>query len=327
MAVTVCDIHGPDDEVLPAMAVVTAAAAEQQGGLPPRPAERELAVRRTADPALDTRLLLAGDPGDPDGVGEVAFELDSNTHVAHIDIWVPRERRRQGFGSALLAAAEERARTAGRTLGMAQVNSPAPSGRAFFEAHGYVAGLVSHCNRLLLAEVDRSLVASWVADADPGFDLVLVDGHAPDHLVPPLLEAVAAINDAPTDDLDLEGEAFSPDRFRAMEAAVDASGHRRCTFLAQHRATGAGAGFTTVRWDPEEPTVVWQRGTAVLPHHRGHRLGRRMKAAMLQHVLAAAEGAREVQTENAGTNAHMLAINDALGFAPWAEEVVLQKPL
>jgi hypothetical protein len=45
------------------------------------------------------------------------------------------------------------------------------------------------------------------------------------------------------------------------------------------------------------------------------------------NLLATAAGAREVRTENAGTNAHMRAINDALGFLPWAEQVALQKRL
>ena len=329
MQVTCCSLADPDPDfdLLPAMAVVAAGAAEQQGGLAPKRAERELAGRRVPDPGMLTRLLVAGEPADPDGVGEVAFELDSNTHVAHLDVWVPRERRRRGIGSVLLAAAEDRAREAGRTLGMAQVESPAPSGRAFFEARGYAAAFVATCSRLLLEDVDRSLLAEWTAAPDPAYELVLIEGRAPDGLVAPLLEASSAMNDAPIEDLELEDEVLSTERLRSLEAIVAASGERRWTYLAVHRATGRGAGFTAVRWDPEQPSVVWQRGTAVTVPHRGHRLGRRLKAAMLLHVLAEAEGAREVRTENAGTNAHMLAINDALGFAPWAEQVVLQKHL
>jgi GNAT superfamily N-acetyltransferase len=330
MAVTsveICDLNGPDGLLLPAMAVITAVVAEQRGGLRPLAPERELARRRIPDPACEATFLVAGEPSDPDGVAEVAIELESNAHVAHIDIWVPEGRRRRGTGSVLLAAAEDRVRAAGRTLAMAQVDSPAPSGRAFFEAHGYAAALSSLCNRVLLDDVDRSLLDDWTAHPDPAYDLLLVEGTTPDHLVKPQLEAMAGINDAPIGDLEVEDEHFTAERLEAMERAVAASGQRRCTYLAIHRPTGQGAGFTTVRWDPEEPRVLWQRGTAVTRAHRGHRLGQRMKAAMLRHLLGTVEGAVEVRTENAGTNAHMLAINDALGFAPWAEEVVLQKHL
>lgn len=323
----VCDVHGPDADLLPAMAVVATVTAEQQGGLPPRPAPRELAVRRLVDAGEETQLLVAGDPADPDGVATLTFELGSNTHVAHIDVWVPEDRRRRGTGSSLLGAAEQWARVAGRTVGMAQVDSPAPSGLAFFEARGYVSAFRAVVNRVQLDAVDRSLLARWTEDPDPAYELVLLEGPVPDDLVLPLLQAMAGMSDEPYEDLDLDPRAATAEGIKGLEVLAGAAGQQRWTYLAVHVPSGEGAGFTSVRWDPDEPTVVWQRGTAVAPRHRGHRLGRRLKAAMLLHLLATATGAREVRTENAGTNAHMRAINDALGFLPEADQVVLQKRL
>lgn len=186
------------------------------------------------------------------------------------------------------------------TLVVAEVESPAPSGRAFFEARGYAAGLVALSNPVLLDDVDRSLLEAWVADPDPAYDLVLIDGRSPEHLVQPQLEALAGINDAPLRDIEVEDEVFTADGLAAVEKVVAALGQRRCTYLAIHRATGQGAGFTTVRWDPGEPAVLWQRGTAVSRAHRGHRLGRRLKAAMLLHLLATVPGAREVRPRTPG---------------------------
>ena len=186
---------------------------------------------------------------------------------------------------------------------------------------------MSSASRLLLEDVDRSLLEGWTADPDPAYELVLIDKPPPEALLPPLVQALAAMNDAPVEDLEVEDEVLTAERVEALEEMVVASGQQRWTYLALHPASGKGAGFTAVRWDPERPAVVWQRGTAVVPRHRGHRIGRRLKATMLLHVLERAAGAREVRTENAGTNAHMLATNDALGFAPWAEQVVLQKHL
>lgn len=327
VTVNLVGLDEPDDELLPAMAVITSAVAEQHGGLRPVPAERELARRRIRDPLRSSTFLIAGGRRDPDGAAELSLDLESNVHVAHVDVWVPEGRRRRGTGSALLAAAEDRARAAGRTLAMAQVESPAPSGRAFFEARGYAAALVGLCNRLMVDDVDRSLLDAWVADADPEYELALIEDATPPHLVTPQLEALAALNDAPVDDLEIGDEAYTAEWLAAFEASIAASGQRWCTYLAVHRGTGQGAGFTTVRWYPDEPRVLWQRGTAVTRAHRGHRLGRLMKAAMLRHLLPLVPEAREVRTENAGSNAHMLAINHALGFAPWAEEVLLQKHL
>ncbi len=50
--------------------------------------------------------------------------------------------------------------------------------------------------------------------------------------------------------------------------------------------------------------------------HRGHRLGLALKAA--NHLLVHEQVAdlRMVRTWNADTNAHMVAVNDALGYRP-----------
>ena len=59
-----------------------------------------------------------------------------------------------------------------------------------------------------------------------------------------------------------------------------------------------------------------QQDTAVLPAHRGHRLGVWMKAANLSRLTADHPRISRVTTSNAADNEHMLRVNQQVGFKP-----------
>jgi hypothetical protein len=63
-----------------------------------------------------------------------------------------------------------------------------------------------------------------------------------------------------------------------------------------------------------EATHVDQYGTLVHPDHRGHRLGTAVKCAQLRAISERFPEKTYIQTSNAEVNAHMVAINVALGF-------------
>jgi hypothetical protein len=57
----------------------------------------------------------------------------------------------------------------------------------------------------------------------------------------------------------------------------------------------------------------FQEDTAVVRAHRGHRLGLRLKVEMLRVLRDRERGIRQIDTWNALSNSHMIAVNDALG--------------
>jgi RimJ/RimL family protein N-acetyltransferase len=59
-----------------------------------------------------------------------------------------------------------------------------------------------------------------------------------------------------------------------------------------------------------------QWGTYVHREHRGHSLGLAVKVANLRVVQAAHPHLRQVVTQNAETNAWMIAINEEMGYRP-----------
>jgi RimJ/RimL family protein N-acetyltransferase len=82
-----------------------------------------------------------------------------------------------------------------------------------------------------------------------------------------------------------------------------------------HEASGKLAAMTMLNVDPENPAWGHQGLTAVTRAHRGHRLGLLVKSAMLGWLAVIEPQLERIETGNAADNEHMIAVNDALGFA------------
>ena len=89
---------------------------------------------------------------------------------------------------------------------------------------------------------------------------------------------------------------------------------REYSVTAVHDATGEMAAMTQVAIDPGSPQWGHQALTAVTRAHRGHRLGLLVKAAMLEWLATAEPQIEQIETGNAASNKHMIAVNEALGF-------------
>jgi hypothetical protein len=131
-----------------------------------------------------------------------------------------------------------------------------------------------------------------------------------------------AINDSPDEG---EFEAYSSARIRGYEQSLERRRQTPYTILARHRATGEPAGITMLCVHDLRPEIAAQEDTSVLAPHRGHRLGLRMKLAMLEWLRQERPDVEAADTWNAPGNAPMIAINDALGCRLVAETVRFTK--
>ena len=127
-------------------------------------------------------------------------------------------------------------------------------------------------------------------------------------------DLTAAINDAPLDKLDIEDENFTPERLLASEHMQELLGRRIYRLVARETATGALAGVTVVSVDSEQPWHAEQYDTSVVRGHRGHRLGVLLKIGMLRWLREQEPQLREIDTWNAVSNAHMIGVNELLGY-------------
>jgi RimJ/RimL family protein N-acetyltransferase len=161
------------------------------------------------------------------------------------------------------------------------------------------------------------MVARWAADgqaASPASRLALFSGRVPDELLPEFCLALSELlNTMPFEELDHGKIVVTPEQTRDWYQRLEVSGSVVHTALVRD-PDGSIVGITDVRQNPYEPGLVRQGFTGVHPRARGRGLGKWLKAAMLQHVHGAHPDAVAVTTENAGSNAPMLAINTALGF-------------
>lgn len=275
------------------------------------------------EPALQF-LARAGD--DVVAVGAYETSAYDNLHLAWLGILVHPDHRRRGHGSALLATLRERAVAEGRTsIGIGGWDSPATIG--FAARHGLSQKAVEVNRRQVLADLDRRALDAAYDDALPhaaGYELLRLPAITPDPLLPELAVMTAAINDAPTDDLDIEDNVFPPERIAAYDAAQAARGHRLHRLVARERATGELAGQSVVAVEAERPELAEQHDTSVLAAHRGHRLGLLLKLEMLRWLAEAEPQIATIDTWNAESNDRMISVNELLGYRVVGRELVFQ---
>ena len=131
------------------------------------------------------------------------------------------------------------------------------------------------------------------------------------------LDQVAAVRGAMADaprDVGMEPSAWTADRVRQSEQVMVEHRLTLYSVAARYDATGDLVALTQVCTESGTPDWAFQEVTAVRPKHRGHRLGWLVKLAMLDLLAEHQPAVRHIQTGNAGENAHMIAINEQLGF-------------
>jgi GNAT superfamily N-acetyltransferase len=269
------------------------------------------------------------DGGVPVAVGRVATSEYDNLHLAWLGVEVHPGHRRRGHGTAMLEALVEETRARGRsTVGIDGWDDE--GARGFAARHGFEPKSTAIQRRQFPAELDWAEIerlhkeAAAAAAAD---DLVRREGRTPDDELEELAVMASAINDAPTDDLDIEDEVFSADRMRAYESAQLLRGDRMFRTFARHRDTGELAGHTVVVVDGERPQYGEQHDTSVVAAHRGHRLGLLLKTDMNLWLRDEQPQLDEISTWNAESNDFMIGVNEAIGYRILGRELEFQKSL
>jgi len=275
------------------------------------------------------RWFAARENGAVVGTAELHTSDWDNTHLAWLGISVHPDLRGAGRGSELLDFALDQARAAGRTSAGAN-GWESPAVTAFATRHRFECRSQAINRRQYVDHLDRGMLKQLHADGEAAaaaYELVRIDGRTQDDLLDAVVTMTAAINDAPTDDLEIEDEVFTPARVRAYEEATLGRGERLHRLVARHRETGELAGHTVVAVEAERPQIGYQHDTSVVRAHRGHRLGLLLKTAMLEWLAEVEPQLQTVDTWNTESNDHMIAVNDALGYRVMGRELQFQRSI
>lgn len=309
----------------------------------------------SADPAEEPTTDLGDLPPAARVVGwlGVQLPLTDNTHLAHVWAGVTSEAQRRGIGVALLDLAREIARGEGRRVCQGWTTHapagpdaetvvpatgagavPADATTAVLRARGWRLAQVERMSRLDvpgLDAIERRLDDAALATG-PAYTVHTFEGPCP----PQWREAYGDLRrrmsvDIPSGDLDVEEEVWDAERVADLGRDAERVGTLALTTVAQEIATGALVAYTQIDVegaaaaprgdDPAGPPGSGtQEDTFVHGEHRGHGLGLLVKLVNLRELRERRPSVDRLYTWNAGENAHMLAINEALGYREVAVE-------
>ena len=321
MAIDVVPFSDSDDvAVRHSWRINTAAARARTPDLPDRTWDYHLNAVRNPFPHHRFERALAHLDGTSVGCAEIGMPLRDNLDNATVEIFVHPAHRRRGAGRALHAWAVDRVHRHGRKRLTGETVQTAAADDAFAVAMGATAALAETRSRLDVPAADTGRLDAMLAEAwtrAAGYRFVAWDGVPPEQWIDDVAYLDGRLlSDAPMGDLEWEPEAVDADRIRQAEERHATLGVDRICGGIEHVASGRLVAFTVLAGVPAIPEHLWQNITLVDPPHRGHRLGLVVKLENLRHALRHRPGLRAVDTFNASSNEHMLAINVAMGFRP-----------
>ena len=242
-------------------------------------------------------------------------EYPTNKHLLWAGFYVRRDHRRRGVGTSWLAIlADVMDRHGCTTASMGAEEAP---GHAFLRWAGAEARFSGAENRLEVAGVDWEMVRRWVEEGQtrsPSTKLEIYDGPLPESMWAEFAPQLSTmLNTIPMENLDIGDIVVTPDQMKDFYTRGEATGEVVHTALTRE-PDGTITAISDVNWAPYRPAIIHQQFTGVLPSARGRGLGKWIKAAMLLHLKEVYPDMQWVSTDNAGSNAPMLGINEKLGF-------------
>ena len=269
--------------------------------------------------------IVAFDGGEAAAIGHVALTDDPNNPEL-AEITITAEDIDGPAVAPLLAAVLERARADGRTSVIVE-DDHTPERHRFWTGLGAELRYSEQESDLDLTAVDPGLMERWMATGPRDLHLARWTGPCPDRWIGTLVAITNAMNDAPTDDLDMVDYEVDAAMVQAEIAARAVCGLDYKVILALGPDRIDPAGATEVFVNRHRPQCSWQWSTVVLAPHRGQGIAKRLKAEMWRWLRDDEPQVTGLRTGNAHSNAAMLAINTDMGFRPTHSTGTWQAPL
>ena len=281
--------------------------------LPVTPAAelRALFADDATDYARHVRIAAFDSDGAAAAIGHLELTSDpANARLAGIEITPADEAATVAVLAELLRLARADKRTSVIAWGDQSLQR-----HEFWTGLGAELRYTERESTLDVASVDAELMDQWIGAAPEGYRLLHWTRRCPEEWMHNLVDTTNAMNDAPTDDLDMADTIVDAEMIAGdIEARARLGLYFRGILAVT--AHGETAGATEVLVNVHRRECSWQWNTVVLAAHRGRRIGRWMKAAMWKRLRENEPAVSMLHTGNAESNDHMLAINDKMGYSP-----------
>lgn len=287
-------------------------------GDPPLSFEKRLADWRQNFARFPARRWVARDGDNVVGAALTHYDVEENLENGMGRVMVHPDQRGRGYCRMLAEPVLDHLEDQGRTRLETWITANHPA-EALAKELGLKSVLEERRSRLLISDVDRSLMRSWIDRASErasDYELMEMISPFPEEHLEQFCQMLMIMNTAPLEDYEMDDEHLSPADWRDIEASVVEGGNLINNLTAVHKPTGDFAGYTQVKTQGLQPDLAWQWDTGVHPDHRNRGLGRWLKAAMIEHIVDQYPDVERIDTENAGSNEPMLNINFTMGFKP-----------
>ena len=302
-------------------------------------------VQAVAETDHTLRRYLAYDDDAPVGYARILVNHVDEPDAAALNVYVHPGHRGRGHGRALAE------RLVQDTAGFARFETwpmappPAPgedvltpsSGAGAIPAaypgvrlalsYGFTIGQIERVSRydVTAPAIDPAEALAEAERFSSDYEVHTWEGPAEESLRADLAVLKARMStDVPAGDLTVAEQSWDAERVRRKDEQILLTG-RFFRAVARHRGTGRIVGLNElVAPRSRADGLIDQWDTIVLPEHRGHRLGMRVKAANLIALRRALPEARAIITWNAEENRPMLDVNEALGFRPVLVEAAME---
>lgn len=305
-----------DDELAPIVELANRLGAERE----PRHTELSIDEFRlfTNAPGRIRRHFVAKDvDGKIAAMSTTSYRDDgTNADLLSVSIGVSPDHRRRGLASKFLLLAVAEAESQDRSTLDGSILDTVEAGRGFTTTAGAVETMEFRMNSVKLADLPLDTLSKWRDEGpvrSPDYSVEGVAGQYPDAM----LEGVAHLY------VVLERDMPHPDSWEPRqwtpELVKEQMGHylqgtEVVTAVAFRRDTGAAAGMSQLMKRNADPRSWFVTVTMVDPDHRGHALGKWLKAAVCLEALEVWQDGVWMETFNAEMNDAMLGINHEMGF-------------
>jgi GNAT superfamily N-acetyltransferase len=274
-----------------------------------------LSMLRDPNPYYRHTLLAARELDRTVGIADLGRAVDTNTHLAELEISVRPDRQRRGIGRALYDEATRRLAADGRTTVVGEAHVPDGVRREEASAYAFAAtlGLRSvHVEDHLALELPSTPSDAPKAD---GWEVVTWGARCPDEFAAAYCRMRTQMeNDVPRGEVDYEPVVFDEERLRVGEERI-ARAYDQVVAAARRSGDGEFGGYSLVFVTRGESEAL-QDDTLVMPEHRGQRLGLALNRATLEVLSREHPGLTAIHTWTAVDNEPMQRTNRAFGYRP-----------